>query len=55
MAKSLMNMGGQKQPQQPPLEIYKGQDPFASMQQALPIQDQDPLKLAMALRNENGY
>jgi hypothetical protein len=54
MAKSLMNMGGQKQPQQPPLEIYKGQDAFAPMQQALPIQDEDPLKLAMALRNENG-
>ena len=54
LAKSLMNMGGQKQPQQPPLEIYKGQDAFAPMQQALPIQDEDPLKLAMALRNENG-
>lgn len=57
MAKSLMNMGGKGQTQkQPDLEIYKGQDPFVKADDVQPIQDEDEkLKLAMALRNYDGY
>lgn len=57
LANSLMNMGGQKQPQQqPPLQIYKEQPAFLGQPQALPIQDElQNQKLAMALRNQYGY
>jgi len=57
LAKSLMNMGGKGQTQkQPDLEIYKGQDPFVKADDVQPIQDEDEkLKLAMALRNYDGY
>lgn len=56
MAKSLMNMGGGQKQQQPPLQIYKSQPSFMQQPDSLPIQNEDEkLKLAMALRNYDGY